>query len=176
MPATDASPSFGYGLSVSPCSPELTRSVGLASGDAGCVIRLTLAPGDPVEVPRLGTTTRLPLRMDDFKTKFSIRAKSVSHSGAMEMEAVKLALLRLCRNPRLHAHRGVMLVDAQVVGFALRKGRTSAGTLKPTACSIAAVCLAADLKMCYPYLPLESNAADYPSRGKVKMRTKRKRF
>ena len=32
------------------------------------------------------------------------------------MHAVKLALLRLTRNQRLHSHRGVVLVDAKVVG------------------------------------------------------------
>ena len=36
---------------------------------------------------------------------------------------------------------------------------------------MAAVCLAADLKLSFPYLPSESNPADFPSRGKVRKRT-----
>jgi hypothetical protein len=170
--ATDASPSYGYGMSLSKCSPALTRSVGMAAADSSLVVRLETHPGDPVEVDRIGVEMRLPMCLDDFHTIFAIKAKEISHSGAMEMEGVKLAVLRLCRNRRLHGHRGVVLVDAQAVGFALRKGRSSAGTLRPGTCAIAALSLAADLRLVFPYLPSESNPADYPSRNKLKVRTK----
>ena len=115
-------------------------------------------------------------RMDSFKTLFSIKADAVAHSGEMELEAVKLGMLRLLRNARHHGHRGNLLVDAQVVGFALRKGRSSAGTLRFGVAAIAALSLVADVKISYPYLPSESNPADYPSRGTVRARTVRKRF
>ena len=36
---------------------------------------------------------------------------------------------------------------------------------------VAAIELAADLRLCFPYLPSESNPADSPSRGKVRKRT-----
>ena len=123
-----------------------------------------------MEIPLSGSELRIPLTMSDFKNVFSIKAKSTSHSGAMEMEGVKLGLLRITRRQRCHGHRGAFLVDAQGVGFALRKGRSSAVTLRPGARAVAAICLAADLKMSYPYLPSESNPADYPSRGKVRKR------
>ena len=126
MPATDASPSFGYGLSVANCSPELSRQVGQAAADPSCVIRLTVMPGDPDEIARSGSELRLPLCIDDFKTVFSIESLVTSHSGAMEAEGVKFGLLRLTRQARWHAHRGAILVDAQAVGFALRKGRRGA--------------------------------------------------
>ena len=141
-----------------------------AAADADCVIRLSPLAGDAVEIPRVGSSLRLPLTFDDFRTVFSIKASETSHSGAMELEAVKLALLRLTRTERMHAHRGAVLVDAQAVGFALRKGRTSAGTLRRGVCAVAAISLAADLRLSYPYLPSESNPADFPSRGKVRKR------
>ena len=93
----------------------------------------------------------------------------------MEMEGVKLGLLRVCRTARFHSHRGSFLVDAKVVGFALRKGRTSAPTLRWGAAAVAAISLAADLKLSFPYLPSESNPADFPSRGKVLKGSKLKR-
>ena len=66
------------------------------------------------------------------------------------------------------------MVDAQAVGFALRKGRSSAGSFRFGVASIAALSLAADLKIVYPYLPSESNPADFPSRGKSRLRSIRK--
>ena len=123
------------------------------------------------EIPRVGEVYRIPQTFGDFKTIFSVKAKEISHSGAMELQAVKMAILRLTRCARMHGHRGAILVDAQAVGFALRKGRSSAGTLRRGVCAVAALSLAADLKLSYPYLPSESNPADYPSRGKVRKRT-----
>ena len=174
IPATDASPAYGYGLSTARCDPSLSRDIGAASADPSAVIRLTFCPGDTPEIPRTGPEFRLPLSMDDFHTTFFIHASSIAHSGEMEMEAVKLALLRLTRNSRNHAHRGVILVDAQAVGHALRKGRSSAGTFRFGVAAIAALSLIADMKISYPYLPSESNPADYPSRGSVRLRTVRK--
>ena len=87
------------------------------------------------------------------------------------MEAVKLAVLRITRVKRNHSHRGVVLVDAKAVGFAFRKGRSSAGSFKYGVAAFAALCLTADIKLMYPYLPSESNPADYPSRGKRRKRS-----
>jgi hypothetical protein len=174
LPATDASPAFGYGLSIARCEPGLSRSIGAVAADPSAVIRLAPCADEPAEVPRVGFEYRLPLTMDDFRTTFSIPAHRIAHSGEMEMAAVKLAILRITRNARTHGHRGVVLVDAQAVGYALRKGRSSAGTFRFGVAAIAALSLAADLKLSYPYLPSESNPADYPSRGKTRARTARR--
>ena len=112
--------------------------------------------------------------MSDFRPVCALQAKTVSHSGAMEMEAVKLGLLRICRTQRFHGHRGSFLVDARAVGFALRKGRTSAPSIQRGLRAVSAVSLAADLKLTFPYLPSESNPADFPSRGKLRIRSKLK--
>ena len=142
-----------------------------AASSPASIIRLTHRSGDPEELLRTGRDFRIPLSFDDFQTVFSVRASQASHSGAMELHAVKMALLRLTRSQSCHAHRGVVLVDAQAVGYALQKGRSSAGTLRRGVCAVSAISLAADLKLSYPYLPSESNPADFPSRGKVKKRT-----
>ena len=139
------------------------------------MVRLAWEDGDPPEISRDGHIVRLPLGLDDFKTVFSIRAQTVSHSGTMELQAVKSALLRLTRSARLHAHRGAVLVDARAVGFSLQKGRSSSGTLARGVAAVGAISLASDLKLSYPYLPSESMPADWPSRGKVRKNIKRKR-
>ena len=55
-------------------------------------------------------------------------------------------------------------MDAQVVGHALTKCRSSVGGLRP------AISIVAVLKLSLSYLPSESNAADWPSRGNVRKR------
>ena len=172
--ATDASPAYGYGLCVAPCSPLQTREVGAFAADSSAVIRLADC-ADGEEVPRAGPELRLNLGMDDFEPVFAVRATAIAHAGQMELEAVKLAVLRLTRSPRNHAHRGVLLVDAQAVGHALRKGRSSAASFRFGIAAVAALSLAADIKLSYPYLPSESNPADYPSRGLVRRRTDKKK-
>ena len=170
LPATDASPSYGYGLSLAKCHPSLTRAIAAATSESVSVIRLSQDDIYVDEVPRKGPVFRIPQTFGDFKTIFSIKPREISHSGAMELQAVKIAILRLTRSSRMHSHRGVLLVDAQAVGYALRKGRTSAGTLRRGVCAVSAVSLAAILMISYPYLPSESNPADYPSRGTVRRR------
>ena len=170
MTATDASGSHGFGMCMSKCSPALSRQVAAAAGEGDMVARLHWQAGDPPELPRNGDVFRLPLSMDDFTDVFSIKADYVAHSGALELEAVRLSLLRLTRVQRRHGHRGVVLADAKVVGSALLKGRTSARTLTRGCSSCGAIQLAADLRLVFPYLPSESNPADWPSRGKTRKR------
>ena len=127
-----------------------------------------------VRLMRSGDEHRLALSMDDFRPLFAIHASRITHAGEMEMEAVKLAVLRLTRSPHNHCHRGVILVDAQAVGFALRKGRRSVASFRFGVAAIVALSLAADIKIVYPYLPSESNPADFPSRGKTRVRSSRR--
>ena len=175
LPATDASPSFGYGMSLATPGHDTVRAVSAASADPHHYIRLAHMPGDPAEVPRSGAEYRTTLCMDDFKDVFSIRASFASHSGAMELQAVKLALLRLTRSGRMLRSRGAILVDAQAVCGALAKGRSSAATLKRGVKAVAAISIACELRLHFPYIPSESNPADFPSRGKVKKRALKSR-
>jgi hypothetical protein len=171
IPCTDASPSFGFGMALAKCDPAEARALAAASADPRHMIRLRHESYDPPECRRDGVEYRSSLAMSEFKDVFSIRAKVASHSGAMEMQAVKLGLLRLTRSSRLHRMRGSFLVDAQVVCGVLAKGRSSAATMKRGAMAVAAISLACELKLFFPYVPSESNPSDFASRGKTRWRS-----
>lgn len=171
MAATDASGSFGFGISLARCTPSFSRSTAAANSSSDCVVRLQHHQCDPAELPRRGDVYRLPLEIDSFKTVVPIRANNnEAHSGALELEVVRLALLRLTRSRRLHGYRGVVSVDAKVVGSALLKGRSSARTITRACRERGAIQLAVDLKLTFPYLPSESNPAAFPSRNVIKKR------
>ena len=163
--ATDASPAFGFGMCTASTSSSLVRATAAASATADSQIRLRLLPGDEREKPRVGSIFRLPLTMADFKPTFSIKARLTEHSGTMELEAVKLALLRTMRKRRTHSCRGVVLVDARAIGYGLDKGRSSGRSLVFGSKAVAAISLACNLKLTFPYIPSESNPADFSSRG-----------
>ena len=173
--ATDASPAYGFGMCVATASSSLVRATAATASTADSLIRLRLVPGDEHEKPRVGTVFRLPITMGDFRPTFSVRARHTEHSGTMELEAVKMSLLRYTRKTRTHSHRGVVLVDARAIGFGLQKGRSSGRSLVFGSRAVAAVTLACNLKLRYPYLPSESNPADHPSRGKRYVRSIRKK-
>ena len=173
LPASDASPCFGFGFCLASCRPELSRQVASHVAAGPHCIRPTWCEGDPIEVSREGVELRLPLTIADFKPVLSVRAKQLQHSGGLEASGVVLSLRRLARRRRWHSHRGVFLVDAQVVQHALNKGRSSAGTLRFQCMQVAALTLACDWKWFYGYVPSESHAPDWPSRGKQYIRAKR---
>ena len=116
----------------------------------------------------------LPLSRAAFKQVLAARARRADHSGGLEASAVVLGMRRLARQQRLHSHRGCFLVDAQAVLGALKKGRSSAGTLRHPVAQAGALALACNWKLTFGYLPSESNPADDLSRG-VLQRGKRKR-
>ena len=165
LPAADASQSHGFGLCVAPCDPDLGRDCARHAGSRDHHFRLKLEEGHGSERPRVGPCLRVPLGKFAFRTKLCIRARRLDHSGALEASAVVLGLRRLARCVRLHNHRGCFLVDAQAVLGALRKGRTSAQTLRHPVRQAGALALACGWRWHYGYLPSESNPADAPSRG-----------
>ena len=165
--ATDASPSFGYGMGLASISPDALRAAAAEAYGPDCVFRQTPTASElAAEKPRRGRLYRLPLRTRHFKRIFTIKARLVEHSGAMEADAATLGLARLARCRRLHASRGLLLVDAKVVEAALRKGRSSAPSLRRPIARSAGILLAAGFRMRYGYIPSESNlVADAASRG-----------
>jgi hypothetical protein len=165
LPVSDASESFGFGLCVAEMKASLVRELGSLPYDADVYVRCEPEAGAPPERPRIGTAFRLPFALSHFKPMLSTRAKWKAHSGGLEAAAVAQSMRLLSRNPALHSHRGVFLVDARAVMGALRKGRTSAATLQHPLRMVSALCLACDWTWRYHYVPSESNAADWPSRG-----------
>jgi hypothetical protein len=167
LPVTDASESYGFGLCAANVAPSLTREVASQPYDEDVHVRCTPEAGAPHEIPRVGATYRLPFALSKFRPLLAQRATFKAHSGGLDASAVAQGMRTLSRDTRLHSRRGAFLVDARAVMGALRKGRSSAPTLRHPICRVAALCLACDWTWRFHYVPSESNAADWPSRGKV---------
>jgi hypothetical protein len=165
LPVTDASEKFGFGLCSAAIPPSLSREIASLPYDSDTHVRCTPEHGAPPERPRVGTPFRLPFGLSKFRPLLSQRAKWKTHSGGLEAAGVAQGLRFLSRNTQLHCKRGAFLVDARSVIGALRKGRSSAPTLRQPIRRVAALSLACDWTWRYHYVPSESNAADWPSRG-----------
>ena len=169
--ATDASPSFGFGVSIARASSTLLRAFSREATRAGAMARLErdgIYPDEEAEKPRKGRTCRLPIAKAAFATVISSRARHGAHAGALEAGGVQLALRWLLRSPAKHGRRTVFLVDAKAVAGAIVKGRSSAPTLRRELMRIAALQLAGDILLKVVYVPSEDNPADAPSRGVVR--------
>ena len=118
-----------------------------------------------MEKPRSGVPLRLNMTLSAFRAVLSKRAQHVEHSGGMEAHGLTLGMRWLARKRVSHSSRVVFLVDATAVRGAGQKGRTSAPTLTTALRRCAALSLACDWQTHLAYVPSESNAADWPSRG-----------
>ena len=165
LSATDGAPSFGFGMAQAACDPTDVTTVaahcsrsdhGIVPGGVDLTSKSVCAVGSPLH---------LSVCYDDFVPKFGINAKLAADAATLEATAVSLALCRITRSVRNHGTRGILLVDAQALMHALRKGRSSRGAFKVQLQNVAAYSLAADLKMIYGYIPTSCNPADPPSRG-----------
>ena len=107
----------------------------------------------------------IPIHYEDFTPQISTRAKEAADAPTLEAIAVTLATRRLTRSVRHHGTRAVLLVDAQALMYALRKGRSSSAACKTQLQKIAAPNLCADVAVTYGYIPTACNPADPPSVG-----------
>ena len=85
---------------------------------------------DSASVKAVRDPFHLPYDYDDFIPCLSVRAKVRDDAPTMEAVAVTLAMRRITRSIKHHAHRHVFLLDAQALLFALRKGRSSSRAFK----------------------------------------------
>ena len=161
--ATDASPSFGFGVSVKHCSAFLVRKCGRRCAVPGSYI-MTDDTTSGAKL-RCGTPHSLGLRQLDFHTVVSRQARFKAHSGSLQAGAVTFGLRWAFRSSRYLRKRIAMLVDAQAVTGALRRGRSSAPTLRHEMQQIVALSLVSGCIMKCIYIPSEHNPADAPSRG-----------
>ena len=169
--ASDASPSFGFGVSVAPASADDLRAFSRTAARRGAFARLERDgsyPDEEVEKPRKGRACPLPINKAAFATVVSSRAVHAAHAGALEAGGVRLALRWYLRSVARHGTRMVLLVDAQAVLGAVSKGRSSSGTLRREIMRIAALQLVGGLLLKLVYVPSEDNPADAPSRGVVR--------
>ena len=169
--ASDASPSFGFGVSVAPASPDDLRAFSRFAARRGAFARLERDgsyPDEEAEKPRKGRACPLPISKAAFATVVSSRAVHASHAGALEAGGVRLALRWYLRSVARHGTRMVLLVDAQAVLGAVSKGRSSSASLRREIMRIAALQLVGGLLLKLVYVPSEVNPADAPSRGIVR--------
>jgi len=170
MTATDASPSFGFGVSVRRADLRDLRGLASASPQHGFYVTLNGAEAPRARCFELGTPVRLPFEMDSFTDVLSIRAKKQGHAGELEAHALLLLVQWLARSTERHHKRFCVAVDARAVLFAALRGRSSSGSLGPVLQRISAACLAADISLILLWVPSEFNPADAPSRGKRRRR------
>ena len=143
--ATDASGSYGFGVSTTLADEKLVRRLGHAAERPGQFVRLEREdPSIDPEKPRKGTMLSIPLSKSAFRTVVMARAAHKAHSGSLESCGVALGLRWLLRSPKHHSKRVVFLVDAQAVLSAVNKGRSSAPSIEREIAHISALCLAGD--------------------------------
>ena len=161
----DASPSYGFGVSVLRCGREESERVGRLADKRGDYIKLHGTPDDCFP-DRLGQPHLLNYHKTDFTTVISKQAKWYGHAALLEAHALLLAVKWAVRSVSNHGHRLVVLVDAKAVLGAAVKGRTSSRMLRGVLRTLAAYALATNLLLRLVYIPSEHNPADEPSRGK----------
>ena len=185
--ATDASIDFGFGVSIADAPEHVVRELARVAAAPGHYVRLERLgdhrlrlpvthpggelrghPDDEPERPRKGIGHVIGLSKWDFKSVISTRRRFDAHSGALEAHGVALGLRWLLRSTTRHARRTTVLIDAQSVLGAVRKGRSSAPSLKREIRFIGALVLGGDLLVRCLYVSSEDNPADAPSSGVVR--------
>lgn len=140
--ACDAAPAYGFGGRVR--RADIDTVAALADDSSQLSSRIEVAGPEHGDVPRFyhGPSARLPYTLDSFTDIFSIRAKAISHSGAMEAHGLLLLVRGLARSPTRVDTRVVVGVDAQAVLYPAKKGRSSSRALRVPLMQIGALCLA----------------------------------
>ena len=163
--ATDGAQSFGFGMAQAPCRPEWVRHVAAHCAVDGHGIIPDGVDLDTKSIQAVTSPLHVPVSYDAFVPKLSVKAKGSDDAPTLEAVACTLATRRLTRALKNHGTRSVMLLDAQALIGALRKGRSSSGAFKLQLQKIAALNLCADISVTYGYIPTSCNPSDPPSRG-----------
>ena len=169
--APDASVEYGFGVSIADVSESVSKRLAKVAAHNNHFVRLSRGvghPDDEEERPRTGVGHNLGLSKWDFRSVISSKRRFDGHSGALEAHGVLLGLRWLLRSVTRHSRRTTILIDAQAVLGAVRKGRSSAPSLKREIAHIGALVLSGDLLLRCLYVPSEDNPADAPSRGIVR--------
>ena len=160
--ASDASPSFGFGASVSRASADKTRELARIAEKQGSYV--VLDGGADLASSSSGKGHMLNMKKSDFLHIFSVRSRLRAHINMLEGEAFVLLLRWLLRCRARHSARIVILVDSAVWLGAAAKGRSSTA-LNRLLKRAAALQLAGDLLLHLVLVPSSENPSDEPSRG-----------
>ena len=174
LSATDASTSYGFGVSTAAADIDMVRAVSRYAEKRWdyVVLGKASASRDHKAIkPRAGFPRHLNLDIDDFKTMMSVKARRPAHNNILEGEAYLMWLRWLLRSTKHHGTRAVCLVDSKVVLGGVSKGRSSSRPLLRVLRRAAALQLAGNLLTRLIYIPTCCNPADAPSRG-VRVRSK----
>ena len=161
--ASDASTSFGLGVSVAELGVDHVRRLARLDTKAGDHVVLDGGGAEP-DADRLGEPHDLGLSMDDFTTVLCVRAPE-EHIDIMEGRAFLAGLRWVLRRPDRHRRRVVALIDSRVWIGAAAKGRSSSVPLLRLLRRVSALVLATGVVAHYIYIPSKRNPADAPSRG-----------
>lgn len=161
---TDASTSYGVGVSYHLVSEKLAQSLLRLSESHGDFINLRLKPGTKCK-ERKGVAQLIPLSFKDFKHAVSFPINERHRPEFVEMIGVSVGLDWLLRNSQHVSTWQTVLVDSRVSLGIVRKGRTSAGSLRHVMRKIASRVLIGNLHLNVLCIPTEHNPADVPSRG-----------
>ena len=168
LSATDASTSYGFGVSIASADITVVREVSRFAEKRGDYVVLDNDSrkdnGDNIK-QRIGRPRRLGMDVADFKTVLCVKAKRPAHNNIMEGEAYLMWLRWLLRSSEHHGVRAVCLVDSKVVLGGVSKGRSSSRPLLRVLRRTAALQLAGNLLVRLLYIPTCCNPADAPSRG-----------
>ena len=161
--ASDASTSFGFGVSVAELDVNHVRQLAHLGTEAGDHVVLGDGRTEP-DRDRLGEPHDLGLSQSDFATVLSVRAPK-EHINIMEGKAFLAALRWVLRRPDRHRRRLVVLIDSRVWMGAAAKGRSSSVPLLRLLRRVSALVLVSGVVVHYIYIPSKHNPADAPSRG-----------
>jgi hypothetical protein len=112
--ATDASPSFGFGVAALRVGCTKVREVGRLAHREQEFLQLE-DPDAAGAKTRVGVPRKLPYRKSDFRCILSTVRDYDGHAGALEASAIVLVLRWLLRCSTNHSKRIALLVDAQAV-------------------------------------------------------------
>ena len=162
--ATDGAQSFGYGGTCAACDPATVKHLAsFVHIDGHQFVPTDIFDSEDVENP---AAVEMPLRYADFRRRFSQQSKSKFHASKLEAGTFAIAIRNVARQSKHHRKRCLFLVDAKALMFAVKKWRSPAANFIHSLREVAALALAADLRLHVGYIESTHNPGDPPSRWK----------
>jgi hypothetical protein len=164
--ATDASTEFGFGACIAPMGLEQIRSVARLDAKIGDHVQLACGGVDQDAQSRLGRPHDLGLAFSDFSVILCLKVQDDEHINIREGRAFLAYLRWVLRTPHRHGRRVVVLIDSKVWIGAAAKGRSASWKLNRLLRQVAALVMAAGLRLHLVFVPSKHNPSDAASRGR----------